>query len=92
MVPCSRCYEDVKKVNADGLCAGCEDRVAREKAFATFANGCGLSRFPHVYGERYVYNVDFTLAGKKSECTDFIDELWNALVRAKSGDKTLLIN
>ncbi len=59
--------------------------------FADFARSCGLTRFPRPDGERYVYYLGGDCAGKKSEQSDFMDELWDALVRAKGGDKSLLL-
>ena len=50
--------------------------------FAAFAVEHGLMRFPDPDGERYVYRTDQSCDGKKVECTDLIDELWNALARS----------
>lgn len=67
----------------------CDDNgecpVCKKAEFAVFAKKMGLTRYPDPTGERYVYNLDGSCDGKKSECTDFIDELWNALARAKKG-------
>jgi hypothetical protein len=55
----------------------------REKQFSQFAKSCGLDRFVDPNGERYVYNLDGSTAGKKVEEIEFMDDLWNALANAK---------
>ena len=55
--------------------------------FAAFAVEHGLERFPDPDGERYVYRTDLRCEGKKVECTDLIDELWNALVRSQGREE-----
>ncbi len=63
----------------------------RELRYAAFAKSCGLECFPDPTGERYICRTDGRIDGKKSECIDFMDELWNALVRAKGGGDDLLL-
>lgn len=63
---------------------------ARRKAFEDFARSCGLTMYPDPGGERYLYGVDGAGSCKKSEYAGFMDELWNALVRAKGGENLLL--
>ena len=63
-----------------------EQFEAFQQKFADFAKECGLTEFPDPDGERYVYRTDLSLYGKKIECTELIDELWNALARAKGRD------
>ncbi len=76
---CKTCRDDFEPSQMTGdVCRWCADK----KRFADFAKKCKLKRFPDPTGERYVYNVNGTLAGKKVEETDFIDELWNALARS----------
>ena len=87
---CKVCREnvcDVGVLSATGVCWLCE----KEAAFAAFAQSCGLTRFPEARGERYVRFLDLKSAGKKAENTDFIDELWNALVRTNHGADSLLL-
>lgn len=72
----------------EGVCESCADLAK----FAAFAKTCGLTRFPDPSGERYVYRLDGRLAGKKSECPDFMEELWDALVRAKGGGGDLILH
>ncbi len=62
------------------------------RLFRDFARSCGLTRFPEPDGERYVFTLAGDCAGKKSECLDFMDELWNALVRVRGGDESLLLD
>lgn len=83
-IVCKKCDDPYppEYMTESGMCEGC---VGKEK-FAAFAKECGLESFPRPDGERYVYNTDGSLRGKKGECTDFIDELWNALARAKGRD------
>jgi hypothetical protein len=66
-------------------------RCARAERFSAFAASCGLTRFPDPSGERYLYRLHGAIAGKKSEWVDFMDDLWNALVRAKGGADDLLL-
>lgn len=70
-----------------GVCVFCR----KKKTFADFASDCGLTHHPDPSGERYVYRLDGACEGKKSECIGFMDELWNALVRARGGDESLLL-
>jgi hypothetical protein len=85
---CKVCkYEYDREDVESGVCRGC----AAKRRFGDFARSCGLARFPDPSGERYVYNADGSFAGKKGEETDLIDELWDALVRAKGGDPALLL-
>ena len=74
--------EDVK----DGTCRWCEQKGR----FASFAQKMGLKMFPDPTGERYVYNVDLSCAGKKSECDEMIDLLWNALAKSQGMDDVLI--
>jgi hypothetical protein len=89
MKKCKTCGDRYEKADIapDGVCRFC----AEKKAFAAFAGSCGLTRYPDPSGERYVYGLDGTCDGKKSECVAFMDELWNALVRARGGDEGLLL-
>lgn len=71
--------------------------MEREQEFAEFAIECGLTRFPDPTGERYVYNVDCSFAGKGRPILhlsyveiDLMDELWNALARAKDRPDMLI--
>ncbi len=61
------------------VCVWC----SQKRKFSDFAESCGLKRYPDPTGERYVYNLDGSCDGKKGECTDLIDELWNALAASK---------
>jgi hypothetical protein len=70
---------DQADITPSGSCRWC----ARVERFSAFAASCGLTRFPDPSGERYLYRLNGDIAGKKSECLDFMDDLWNALVRAK---------
>jgi len=81
MAECKTCSEEI-----------CEDEMAtekdcrwcvRKKAFASFASECGLERYPCPTGERYVYRLDGSCDGKKGECVDFMDDLWDALAKSK---------
>lgn len=74
---CNGVYDDEDFTEA----GPCDEK----QRFGAFAISCGLTRYPDPSGERYVYKTDGTLAGKKIECIDLIDELWNALVKAKGG-------
>ncbi len=89
MKKCRICHNeyDARDILPGGLCIHCD----RQRRFAAFARSCGLTRYPDPSGERYVYTVDGACAGKKSECIDFMDELWNALVEAKGKGGDLLI-
>ena len=62
----------------------------RDKQFALFAEENGLNKYPHPHGERYLFKTDGDCAGKKSENVEFIDDLWDALARAK-GRNDLII-
>ena len=64
----------------------------REQKFAAFAKECGLKHYPDPNGDRYLYRVDGEYGGKKSERLDFMDALWQALVKAKGGNDELLID
>ena len=86
MTRCKTCGEDSKQMSGE-MCSHCH----RKKEFADFAEECELTRFVDPTGERYVYCVDGSLAGKKVEETDFMDELWNALAKAK-GRSDLVVN
>lgn len=88
-VACGDLYEE-SELGPGGVCFSCAERH-KFTDFADFARLCGLTRYPEPRGERYVYFLDATCAGKKSENTDFIDELWDALVRARGGDASLLL-
>lgn len=70
-----------------GTCLFC----LQKQRFSAFAESCGLSLYPDPSGERYVFRVDGQCEGKKSESIHLIDELWNALVRAKDGAAELLL-
>lgn len=72
----------------DGVC----ERCRRKARFAAFAAACGLECYPDPAGERYLYDLDGGCAGKKGERVGFMDDLWDALVRAKGGDASLLID
>lgn len=88
MKACAICrdeYDDAD-VTPEGACLSC----ARKTAFASFAASCGLSRFPDPSGERYVYRTDGKFAGKKGECVDLMDDLWDALCRAKGRHDLIL--
>ena len=79
-IRCAACG-DVYEVGLieDGVCCFCKER----EEYAALARECGLTRYPDPSGERYVYYLDGKNAGKKSENTDFIDELWDALRRLR---------
>ena len=89
MKACSVCHEQYEdgQISDSGACYRCNEL----ERFAAFAKRCGLARFPDPSGERYVYRLDGRIDGKKSEHVDLIDELWNALVRARGGDEDLLV-
>lgn len=87
---CRICSDDYEApdIAPDGSCRWC----AEKDRYAAFARSCGLDTYPDPSGERYLYSVDGGGGGwKKSEDTDFMAELWNALVRARGGDEGLLI-
>lgn len=88
-IKCQTCFDEYPAdyIGSDGICRHC----ARKATFSAFALACGLTRFPDPAGERYVYRLNGKLAGKKVEETDFIDELWDALVRTANGDCKLLL-
>ena len=87
MIKCSACGDEFEPdFVKGGKCGFCR----RREDFAAFARQCGLKRYPDPSGERYVYRLDGKCAGKKSENINFIDELWNALVRSNGGDDGLL--
>lgn len=89
---CVRCEEEFQfsELNTDGACINCAALVAREKLFKEFASSHGITRFLDPTGERYVYNADGSFAGKKGECVEFMDELWNALVRSVNREDLLI--
>ena len=64
-----------------------DDYDAINQKFANFAIEHGLDRFPVPDGERYIRRTDLSIAGKKVECTDLIDDLWNALVRSQGREE-----
>ena len=73
MKKCRECkdgYDDDVFDDAAGMCRWC----VQKRAFSAFAASCGLKRYPDPTGERYVYQNNGDLDGKKVECTDFIDE------------------
>ncbi len=72
----------------NGLCVSCVQKAN----FAAFAQACGLTCYPDPTGERYVYHLDGSCAGKKGECLHVINELWNALVAAKGAPAVLRID
>lgn len=76
---CVRCGEDAAGNIGQGTCADC----TRHAAFAELAKSVGLDAYPDPSGERYVYDLDGTCAGKKCECEDFVDRLWDALARSR---------
>jgi hypothetical protein len=82
---CCGLFDD-EKVTPEGACLRCD----REMKFADFAESCGLYRYPHPGGERYVYQLNGDCDGKKGECVDFMDELWNALARIKGRDDMVI--
>ena len=85
---CSTCGDDYpEEYIEDGVCRFCLGK----KRFAAFAKECGLAVYPDPTGERYVYHLDGDCAGKKSECVHLIDDLWNALVRAKGESADLIL-
>lgn len=75
---CPKCDCDL----VNGKCLDCE----RKQAFADFARKCGLDSYPDPTGERYMYDLDGRCCGKKIECVDSIDDLWNALARVMGRD------
>lgn len=80
-VTCEKCGDQFESGQMCGsMCRWCQEN----SRFAAFAASCGLTRYPDPSGERYVYRLDGSCDGKKGECTDFIDELWNALAEAKN--------
>ncbi len=88
-VKCKVCRDTFEPELVDkGVCRWCREKTA----FSKFAKTCGLTRYPAPSGERYVYKTNGDCDGKKGECTDLMDELWNALVRAKNGDESLIIS
>ena len=64
-----------------------DDNVLLLQGFSDFAKECGLELFPDPHGERYVYQLDLKCAGKKCECTELIDDLWNALARSNGREE-----
>lgn len=77
---CVKCGDKYSlDVMKDSKCWHCRT----EERFTAFARECGLECYPDPSGERYVYHLGGDCAGKKSECVHLIDDLWNALVRAK---------
>lgn len=64
--------------------------MEREWEFAEFAKECGLTRFPDPSGDRYVYNLKCDIMGKKGEEIGLMDELWNALAKAKGRPDMLI--
>ncbi len=86
---CPSCGDSFPPEYFDGeSCRFCVKR----KRFSDFARSCGLACYPDPDGERYVYHLDGDCAGKKSECIHLIDDLWNALVKAKGGPQTLMVD
>lgn len=86
---CQQCNnQDVDAEDMEGdSCRLCSSA----QRFAKFADECGLSRFVDPTGERYVYDTKtLRCSGKKSEETDLMDELWNALATAKGRDDVKL--
>lgn len=84
---CKVCGDDYyQEYMVGNVCQFCKEK----KRFAVFAESCGLKRFPSPDGERYVYYLEGTFAGKKSELTDFINELWNALATEKNRPDMLI--
>ncbi len=87
---CVRCEEEFADLNADGACPDCAASVTRTRLFQEFARSFGLTLYPDPDGDRYVYHTDGKCAGKKGENVEFMDELWNALVRvAERSDLTV---
>lgn len=83
---CSVCRVSLEADQMQGdTCRWCTTKAK----FSAFAEKCGLTRYPDPDGERYVYGLDGRVTGKKIEEEDFIDELWNALVRMAGGDCTI---
>lgn len=66
--------------------------MTREELFAAFARDNGLSMYPDPTGERYLFPAEGAEnCCKKNEHVELIDELWNALVKAKGGSEDLLL-
>lgn len=84
---CPKCKDIIDDGRQDGDCVWCEQK----ERFSAFAAECGLKMYPDPTGERYLKPVGGGYGCKKSEDTGFMDELWNALVRAAGGGDDLLI-
>lgn len=75
---CRECGKDIKGDACEYL------YCKRVKEFRVFAKSEGLLFFPQPGGERYLEPVSDDHYGmKKSERVKTIDELWDALVKAK---------
>ncbi len=87
---CRTCAEEyhTNHLSISGQCPWCVEK----EMFAEFARNAGLLWYPDPSGERYLYSLDGKRCCKKNERVEFIDELWDALVRAKGGDKALMID
>lgn len=87
-VECTQCEDTYPTAYMEGtVCRFCKGKAL----FAEFAKSCGLELYPDPTGERYVYRLDGRCEGKKIECVELIDKLWNALVKAKGADANLLV-
>ena len=86
---CRVCSDDYEAagITAGGSCRWC----AEKERFAGFARACGLDTYPDPSGGGYLYGVDGDGFWKKIERTAFMNDLWNALVRAKGGNDSLLL-
>lgn len=81
---CDNCHDVFDEGQMVGkVCRWCE----RKLVFADFAKSMGLTRYVDPTGERYVYSLDGSCDGKKVECIDFMDELWNAMARFVGRDE-----
>jgi hypothetical protein len=85
---CVKCGESCDAENMAGpeTCRFCHEKGQ----FAAFAKECGLAMHPDPSGERYVYWLDGRCAGKKVERAGFMDDLWDALARARGRDDLVI--
>lgn len=87
-MPCTICSDEYEGIDLiDGKCRWCR----KKELFAQFAKSCGLKWYPDPTGERYLYSCNGGCVLKKSEHVSYMEELWNALVKASGGSDDLML-